>query len=449
MNYTIFIILFVLLSAVYLYLGYLSSKKVKTQSDFFLAGRGLTLWPLSLTLIATQLGGGAILGVSDAAYQYGIYGVFYTLGICLGFAALAMGAASKLRSFNVGTTAQLFEKLYGSPFLRKVASILSILSMFGIFLGQVVASRKFMLGIGVESEFIFFVFWGVVIAYTVLGGLKAVVSTDVFQVIFILIVFTAIFLFVMAQDAFVPTNFFQMFSLRAGSDLSELNYTGLLLLPFLFSFLEQDLAQRFFAAKDQRTARVSAGISSIILLVFALIPVYFGVTARDFGAIDSSRSVLMVFMEHTVGTIAVAFVACGLLAAIISTADSLLCAISSNMTLDFEGRFFKKDRLLLSKIVTCIVGVGTLFLGRYFDNILSILIQSYEFPICALFVSVIACFFVKRGLCKEAAGVSIFAGLGACFYFHLYPTVFPREILSLLISLMGYGVGMLWNRRKG
>ena len=81
MNYTIFIILFVLLSAVYLYLGYLSSKKVKTQSDFFLAGRGLTLWPLSLTLIATQLGGGAILGVSDATYQYGIYGVFCTLGI--------------------------------------------------------------------------------------------------------------------------------------------------------------------------------------------------------------------------------------------------------------------------------------------------------------------------------------------------------------------------------
>ena len=63
---------------------------------------------------------------------------------------------------------------YGSPALKKVASLLSIATMFGIVIGQIIASRALLEGLGITSEFIFLAFWAFIITYTILGGLKAV-----------------------------------------------------------------------------------------------------------------------------------------------------------------------------------------------------------------------------------------------------------------------------------
>ena len=159
MNSALFFAVFAVLALFYTILGFVASKKIKTTSDYFLAGRNLGLFSVTLTLIATQVGGGMLVGTSQNAYLYGIYGILYTVGMAVGFVLLGLGFASKLQSLNVATTAEIFETRYGSKPLKTVASLLSIITMTGILIGQVVGSRTIIdtLQFGIGNELIFYI----------------------------------------------------------------------------------------------------------------------------------------------------------------------------------------------------------------------------------------------------------------------------------------------------
>lgn len=189
----LFYIIFLLLGVVYFCMAYFISKSVKSVEDYFLADRKLNLFQVSISLIATQLGGGFILGTSEKAYSQGYFGLFYVLGICLGLIMLACGMAAKLRAFGVNTTAQLFEVYYKSITLKRIASLCSIMSLTGIFAAQIIGSRALMVSLGVYNPIIFIGFWALIISYAIIGGLKAIVQNDIFQLAVIILVFVGLF----------------------------------------------------------------------------------------------------------------------------------------------------------------------------------------------------------------------------------------------------------------
>ena len=104
----------------YLFFGFFSSRTVKSTKDYFLAGRDLGIFPITFTLVATQLGGGMLLGTSQEAYVAGIYGILYTVGITLGFLMLGCGLAAQLQSLNINTTAELFETHFNQRRSKKL-----------------------------------------------------------------------------------------------------------------------------------------------------------------------------------------------------------------------------------------------------------------------------------------------------------------------------------------
>ena len=427
----------------YLILGLLVSRGIKTTQDYFLAGRKLGLFYLTFTLVATQIGGGTLLGTSAQSYKIGYFGIFYTLGIALGFLFLGLGIASKLRAFNVSTTAQLFQVKYGSISLKKLASILSVLTMFGIVGGQVVALRGMLFSLGMNSEFVFIAFWLFIVIYTVVGGLKAVTVTDAFQVLFIIILFTGLFIYSLLAE---PASFFNVKSLIGKQKLfmedglSFLALFPVIFNPMMFSFIEQDLAQRFFAAKSKKTAATAALLASLSMILFSLIPIYFGMKAR-LGGIPFSESPLISILSTMVGNLLLSFIICGLAAAIISTSDSLLCAISSNICQDFDFTYLGfKDRLKVSKSITFLVGMAALFVAYFTSDIIGIIVQSYELSISCLLVPIFFCYF-KKNLHKQAALFSIILGVVGFVLFRIYPLPFPKELATLILSFIGYLIG--------
>ena len=70
-----------------------------------------------------------------------------------------------------------------------------MLSLFFILVSQGIAAKKFFITLGLENPFFFIIFWSVLILYTVMGGFKAVVYTDVLQAGFILVVIAITFIF--------------------------------------------------------------------------------------------------------------------------------------------------------------------------------------------------------------------------------------------------------------
>lgn len=425
MNLPLFIGLLVLLGGASLYLGR-GTKKTETSEDFFLMGRKLGLFGLIMTLLATQIGGGALLGAAEEAYTRGLSVIFYPLGMVLGLVVLGMGYGAKMRKLNLKTVPEIFEKIYGSITLRQIASLLSIASLFLILVGQGIAARKFFTALGFHGDLLFILFWSVLIAYTVRGGLSAAVKTDILQASFI-IVTLGIALFAASQAAVQPQ------SLSAPHVLATSTpWLSWLLLPLLFMLIEQDMGQWCFAAKNPKTVSMASLIAAVVLMAVALIPIFFGVMAAKSGLeVKQGSSVLITSVEALTNPTVATFVICAVLMAIISTANSLLCSVSSNISCDFPklGR-----SVMTSRTITFLVGIVSLALAFAFDNVVAVLMFSYELATCVLFAAVTMAVWTKNPH-KNSAIWSMSVGALCFITMKIWTFPIPKEIVSLSASL--------------
>lgn len=441
MNISIFVLMLFSLQFLYWLVGRRASKNLKGQEDYFLAGKSVRFFPLMMTFLATQVGGGIILGAADEAFQFGWPVLLYPLGVALGLILLGCGMGRKLAGFQVSTVAEIFQVVYGSATLRKIASILSILSLFMILVAQIIASNKFLASLGFTSTPLFVLFWAVVIIYTTQGGLKAVISTDTLQAAFFSGIFALAFGLILF---FEPTiSAIQMPCLAQFGNVSS-KLCGWLLMPLLFMVIEQDMGQRCFAGASAKIVSRASFVAGICTMLLCIIPVFLGTLAQVTGLeVPEGSSVLMAMIAKTTNPWITALVGCAVLAAIISTATSLINAISSNLSGDFQLSFLQKNAPLQTvKGITALISIAAIFFAFYFDSIVDLLIQSYELSVSCLFVPIFLALLKKQGS-FIAALLSIILGAAGFFLFRLYPIEFPKEIASIVLSLFGYGLGMI------
>ncbi len=446
MNITLFISLIFFFQIICLIVGKRSSRSLNNSEDYFLASKKVMFFPLMMTFIATQLGGGLILGAADEAYHYGWFVLLYPLGNCLGFALLALGIGKRLARFQVSTVAQLFEVVYGSVKLKQVASILSILSLFMILAAQVIASKKFLISIGADEMILFLAFWAIVIFYTAMGGLKAIVSIGIIQTLCLIVIFVAGFVYALYT---VPLTAHQILHDGFNTNFFELNIqklSGWLLMPLLFMVIEQDMAQRCFAAQSPNLVTRAAGCAGIVVFAICVIPIYFAVVASQLDleiAIASDSSIFMDAVQALSNPIFTAFMGCVVMMAVISSSISYLNALSSNLSQDFDLKLFGKG-INNTRWLTALIGATAVGGSFFFGGIIDLLILSFEIPVYCLFVSVVFALFQPKGNSRSA----LFAMIGGAIGFiltRIWLPPFPKEILCLAMSFTGFAIGInLW-----
>src|SRR6188472_4084855 len=168
----------------FLAVGWLASRKVRegTAAELIVAGRTMPLWIAALTMTATWVDGGYLLGTTEGAYkssiQLGIQG-----GLCFGISLILGGVffAGVMRRYGFTTLIDPFEARFGKRwavvlFLPVLAAelfwsaelLVAIGSTFGVLLGTDLTSAILLSAV-------------VTTAYTVLGGMWSVAYTDVFQ----------------------------------------------------------------------------------------------------------------------------------------------------------------------------------------------------------------------------------------------------------------------------
>jgi SSS family solute:Na+ symporter len=452
MSIELFLILLFSLTTIYFIIGLITSRKVTTVDDYFLANRQVSVLPLTFTLVATQLGSGLLLGTASRAYSIGLWGILYTLGISIGFLILGFGFAARLQSLNIATTAEIFETRYHSYKLKIFASLVSIVSLWGILVAQIIASHQLFLSCGIDDPRWLICFWGLLIGYTMLGGLRSVIIIDTLQVIFILVIFAIVFYYALPQDglsSFTIPNLIKMQNYYFGKKHVLSALLPVVISSALFSLIEQDLAQKFFAAKSALTATIAAFLASVIVTLFACIPLYFGMFAKIKNInIPAGVSPLLPFIEKISSEFVYALIICALIAAIASTADSLLCAISSHIAQDFSKFLPSSRKLLISKLITFATGACALLVSFYIvGDIISVLEQSYRFSISCLFVPTIIAYFTPN-VRQGAALVSIVCGslsfIGVQFFL---PHSILQDIIPLALSLLGYILGAILSEK--
>lgn len=421
-----------------------AGKGVKSKDSYLLGDRQFNVGSITLTLIATQLGAGMIFGTAAEAYNNGLLGIAYVLGMSLGLILLGLGVGARLRSFEINTTAELFEKKYGSKVLRQFAAIISILTMGGILAAQMVASRQLFAALFDINPLYLVLFWIVIIGYTTFGGMKAIVATDILQVIMIVVIFTAVFFYIIPLNEVAPL---LETPLAIDGPLFSGGFFSALIAPVLFSLIEQDLAQRCFAAKTKRVATIAALLSAGFLLLYALVPILLGMYAKTQGIIfTTGQSPLILLFQSKLSTFGMTVVACALLAAICSTADSMLGAASTNLIADFFSSD-NKFSLAWSRVLTMAVGLIALLIAFNFDNVIGLIVKSYEISICALFVPLILAMYSKQPS-KRGAELSVGLGFVTFLSLSLMTTKWSPTSLALLFSAVGYAGGVVVDRMK-
>ncbi len=186
--------------AAFMAVGWYASRKVRhgTAADLIVAGRQMPLWIAALTMTATWVDGGYLLGTTEATYkssmQLGVQG-----GLCFGISLILGGLifADIMRRFGFTTLIDPFEARYG----KRWAAVLSLPALAGELFWSaellVAIGSTFGVLLGMSLTNAILLSAVVTTAYTALGGMWSVAYTDVFQLALVAIGLAAALPFVL------------------------------------------------------------------------------------------------------------------------------------------------------------------------------------------------------------------------------------------------------------
>ena len=433
MNMLVFWTLAGILCCGSLWLGIRGNNQENSVHEFFACGSNLKLASLMLTILATQLGGGSVIGTAEAAYHTGVVAIFYCLGIALGLMIMAFTVGPALRKWGALTIAHVMGNLYQSERLRLLTSILSVTTLFLILVAIGVSCRKVFISLGFDSPWILVGFWAVLIGYTTFGGLRAVVVTDKLQILFILSVF-AVILFYLGEQI---TPILQR-PLHWGSEEStEIPWSSWVLMPLCFMLISQDMGQRCFAAESDRSIRWAMIGGSTLLVLATLVPVFVGLLGKSMGLVIEKGSIFMAVIYASLPPTLMSFVAIAVVMAIVSTADSLLCAISSNVTLDI----LRSKSMKQSRWITFLIGVLSLVFSFYEGDVIPVMLIGYSLSVFCLFTPFLMGLWLKKVTEKQAL-YSLSIGLLG-FIMTKIISFSGLEILILGMTMLPYSTSKL------
>ncbi|MGO1398309.1 MAG: sodium:solute symporter family protein [Brevibacterium yomogidense] len=458
---TLIIIAYLVIVAV---IGLAGTKLIKGSDDFMLAGRKLGPFMVIAGLTATHIGGGAVMGVSEDSYVYGVSGVAYSVGTALGLILLGVLSAERLRSLSLRTITDYLALRYNSKMVRGLASGLSIIAVTGIVAAQVNAAGGALAILGIDPTIGAIVAVLLFIAYTVFAGMWGVALTDAVQVIIVVIGvpiaaiaglraaggLDGLRTFAETSGDIVSADYFSPVGMGVMAML------GIITPVIMYDLIGQDFYQRLFSARSAAVARISAISAGLLLLVFAIFPVIGGMSARAlFGDLEHSSSALPTLISEVLPIGVAAVIVAAILAAVMSTADSLLIAGSTHITNDFYREIMGRDpeddsprTLAVARVWTLILGVGALVFALSVPGIITVLSLAYTMYASGVFVPVIGGLLWRRAT-RAGALAAIIAGsvggLAGVFGLFDYGAV-PEVVVGGVASLIAFVVFSLLTR---
>lgn len=375
-----------------LLIGFFHSKNQDDSSDFWVGGRSFGPLVLGIGITASIMHGGTLLsGVGLMAVMGPT--VLNNLSFALGFAVVLVFLSKKMRRFGGYTIPDYLSERFESNAVRIVSSVIVLIASIvtliaqtktmGIIVGQILGV-PFSIAV-ILGAFIF-------TSYTMMGGMKGVVWTNILQ-----------FAFMMAGVIILAVAIFKniggMTSVMTEAEAINPGFTSLTgfyepmaffswhLVWFVAYFTRVEMVSKMYAAKDEKTAKWSLVIGLAFLLLFINFGVYFSGAARVLvmDKLQSSDQALTVLFTELLSPTLASLSLAGLAAAAMSTTDSLLLMVGACISHDFlrksqhERKGVVKDEkyyVKVSKITIAIVGIVAV-IGAMYTPGLILVITSY------------------------------------------------------------------------
>lgn len=426
-----YITLIVYLSLMVL-MGWFFSKRNKTTDDFFLAGGRIPWWAAGLSIYATMLSAITYLSQPALAYSFDwqTYLGYFTILLVVPFVTTFY--LPFYRKLNVTTAYEYLEKRFNIN-VRVFASLSFVLFQL-VRMGIVVYLPALALStvVGIDI-YLAIIFMGILaILYTYLGGMEAVIWTDVVQVIVLLggLIIGLIYIAVDIGDVgyIFETAYhdgkFQFVDLRFS--MTEVVTWSLFLGSFALSFVpyttDQAVVQRYMTTSDIKEAKKSIWLNGIVsipsgILIFLMgtfLYVYFKEHPEFLNLGMQNDSVFPLFITNHLPPGVAGLLIAGIFSASMSSLDSSMHSVSTVATIDYYKRFSKNyneiSGLKIAKWITLIVGsLGTLIaclMAAYPQRSLFFFFQE----VIGLFGSAVAGIFILGIFVKKANWAGTLAG---------------------------------------
>src|SRR6056297_1176009 len=416
--------------------GYFFFRKNKGGDDYYVGGRNMNSMHIGLSVVATDVGGGFSIGLGGLGFVMGLSGSWMLFTGLIGAWLAAVFLIPKVKRNPAFDKAYTFPQLFGhyySPNVAFIAAIISAIGYAGFTSSQMLAGAKLASGTFAELELqtALYIMGIVAVAYTVMGGLKAVIYTDTIQwaLLMIGLVFVGVpisYVEIGGIDAIRATVDPAMLTLTNVS-WQDIVYWAVTIIPIWF--VGMTLYQRIYACRDEKTAKKAwyfAGLFEWPVMAFlGVLLGLFAKVAADQGMFDylgaanisetDPETGLPMLLRTVLPVGLMGIMMSAYFSAILSTADSCLMAASGNVVSDIIGYFKDVDHdsdtfLRFSQITTLVIGTFALLIATTMTNVLDLMLYSYAFMVSGLFVPVIGALYWKKSTPAGAMGAMLIGG---------------------------------------
>ena len=365
-------------------IGVMSMKKTKNTEDYFLGGRGLNSWVAALSAQASDMSGWLLMGLPGSIYVGGTGRAWIAIGLFIGTVLNWLLISKRLRRYTIVANNSLtLPEFFQNRFHDKKKILLGISSaviviFFLVYTASALASggKLFNTVFGIDYHIALLIGAAVILIYTFLGGFLAVCTTDFIQGTLMLIG-----LMIVPIIAWATVSGDVSGALSASGIVNTENYMSLFYAngePYTFVQILSDVAWglgycgmphilvRFMAVKSEKELKKSSAIAIIWVTISLFAACVIGVIGRAFlsPVLDevASETVFIAMIKQIFsGNFLLIFIGglflCGILAAVMSTADSQLLVCASSVSKDIFKNILKPkasdDKVL--KVSRCTV----------------------------------------------------------------------------------------------
>ena len=430
-------------AAILLTVAYISSRKQDSFQHFVLASRNQPKILIIGSMLASTIGGGLTLGTVSKAYAIGFPAFWFVASGAI--AHLLQGAflSEKVRKTEALTLPDLAEKLSSSSVKRLTGTII-VFTWTGIAAGQFLAASKVVSSItGIPHQWAVIAAASFLVIYTVVGGQGSILRTDLFQfgILAIAVLTGAGWLYGTKPIAFSALDI-HLLSDKFG--LLDLVYYlvvvagSYLICPMMFG--------RILSSDSPASARKASYTSAIGMLLFAFVITSIGLWARAsglaFGPADPLNGMIAAIFPPWLSYLMIF----GVLAAILSTADTVLLTAAGILEHDVLGG----DSLYRTKAWVGLIAGFAAIVALFQTDIVDLLLKTYQGYtsgiVPALFIALVAS--GKKRILPNYLFAAILSGYLLGFGGNLFADATAQKLLAFAGILASGSIALAGLRSK-
>lgn len=444
---------------------YASRKGKQTKKDYFLAGDKLPWWLIGGSIIASNISTHSLVGVMGVAYTRGFIAmVIDWASILIGFNALLWIFLPFYIRNGFYTVPEFLQKRFGGG-ARAAYSVLILLTYVFVEIGAVLylgaLSLNSLLDIPImTSVFVLALATGI---YTIAGGLRAVIWTEMLQLVILILGCTVLSYATISAaggfSAIMETS--ENWDLLLPADDPDFPWTmylgGSLCISIFYCATNQFIVQRTLAAKNEWHARMGVIFGTYLkFLIPLIITVPAMVAPKLFPNIEKADTIFPTLVENLLPSGLVGLVMAGLIAAVMSHLSGAINSSTTILTIDVylpyinkkasEAQAVKFGRL--AGVVIIVLGIicSSLLISQSNKPVYLYLLNAYGFFTPGISAMFLLGIFWKRTThagALAAGVVTIPLSLAMEFFFPQMPFMNRTGIVFWSCMLICFGVSLL------